>query len=365
MDEVLQESSIAFLFKERMRTVKILLTCLGGRFMLDTLMALRLASSFRLEIFGSDSDFTNAILFKDYIRKFYKVPRGSQEGYIDAIMHICKNEGINLVIAGSDEEVYSLAKHKTIFDAAGIIVTVDNFYTVSLLRDKWELFTYLESAGLRMPRFYRLRNSKDLMKVAEYFEYPKRKFVLKPRISRGARNVWIVGKGPGAHTLREVCNYFFEQKIVVSNYIATEFLPGNAYDVDLLSRDGNPICIVSRRRIWKNPLSSFSEGCIIEKNERVINLVKKIATLLKINYLYDFDCGEFADSTPAVYEINPRASGAVASALGGGVNMPLLLVQMALGMKLPRIKLKFGVEMFPITKMVFLRQNRRILCRYT
>ena len=341
-----------------MKTIRVLLTCIGGRFSVNTIDALRRSLNPKIRIIGVDSD--RDTITRNFVDRFYAVPWGVEKIYAGRLLDICKKENVEVLIPCADEEVLSIAQAKEAFERNGVITATDNLETLDLVMDKWKLFSHLRKSGVPTPRFELVSRIGDIGPAARALGYPRNKFVLKPRRSRGARNVWIIGKDKGSTALEDFYDHAKRNNIDRLDYIAMEFLPGPAYDVDVLSRCGQPLLIVPRRRVWRNRLSASSEGCITEKNKPLTELVARISSALKLNYAYDFDCGSFKDSAPAVYEINPRLSGAVAASLGGGVNVPLMLVRMAMGMKLPKFKINFDVSMFPVSKMLFIKKGRII-----
>lgn len=329
-----------------MEPVRVLLTCLGGRFSLNIIRALQLNRNPKIEIIGVDTN--SDVMAKHFVKRFYQVPHGSDEKYIPEILRICKRERIDIVSAGADEEVMAISADKKVFDGEGIICAVDNISTIHRIIDKLKLFDYLSKHKVPMPKYKLVHNIEDVEKAADYFGYPENKFVLKPRISRGARNVHIIGEDhEGEISLKRWSNDRKYLGSKVFEYLAMEFLPGPAYDIDVLAKNGDPLCIIPRRRLWKNKLSPFSEGCIVEKNAALTDFVAKIVKLLKLNYAYDFDCGTTADGKPAIYEINPRFSGAVAASLGAGVNIPVMLVKILTKTEIPKYDVRYGTRMFP------------------
>lgn len=339
-----------------MRSIRVILTCIGGRFGLNIIRALQQCDNPRVVVVGTDMD--RNIIARHFVKSFYTLPHGSESNYIPEMLRICKKEKIRIIIPGSDEEVMAISKAKDVFDNEGVACAVDNEENVSLVTDRWKLYNHLSSNGITMPRYKLVQKFEDVARIVDYFEYPKMKFVVKPRRSRGARNVWVIGEDRESTSLKDFRYYFNKVNANRADYVAMEFLPGPAYDVDVISNEGKPICIIPRRRIWKNKLSASSEGCLIERNTRLIQLASRIAKLLNLNYAYDFDCGSFSDSAYAIYEINPRISGAVTASLGAGVNVPAMLVKMLTGVKLPKINIKFNVAMFPVADMIFLDKGK-------
>ena len=335
--------------------ITVLLTCVGGRFSLNTIHALRQTSGVNLRLVGVDMDSDTVARF--FVDAFYPVPRGSDETYVSKISEICKKENVQILIPGADEEVVAISKSKTNLEVIGVKCAVDDFTNIELLSDKWALYRKLSENGLFSPNYSLVESLDQVENIAKDMGYPQKRFVLKPRTSRGSRGVWIIGREPGDNTLNDFISSFQDDGISRLEYIAIEHLPGPAYDVDVVADSGKIICVLPRKRIYKNVLSNFSEGHKAEHNTKIIETATSISRVLKLNYGFDFDYGSFADGTPAIYEINPRISGSVAAGMGSGLNIPAILVSMIGNMDLPKINIKFGVQMFPISDMLFMEND--------
>lgn len=339
-----------------MRRVRILFTCIGGRFALSVIKALRQSKNPKIDIVGADM--SPEPVAKYFVDAFYRVPHGSDKNYLSKVISICEREKVEIVIPSADEEVIAVSRGREALLKKGVVCSADKLETLELVTDKLRLFDFLSANGISMPRYKSVYTAKDIKSAAEYLGYPKRRFVIKPMRGRGARDILIVGEDKASVSLKKVISRIKGNNIKRLNSMAMEFLPGEAYDVDLLAKDGRVLCIVPRRRLWKNKLSPSSEGCVIEKNQTLTKFVTGISELLKLNYIYDFDCGSFPDGSPAIYEINPRSSGAVASSLGAGVNIPVMLVRMLKDFRVPVPDLKTGIRMFPVSDMYFLNKGK-------
>ena len=78
-----------------MRSVRILLTCLGGRFSVDTVMILRRSKNPPIRIVGVDMN--PNIIAKHFVDSFYKVPYGGDSKYIEIMMRICQKEKVEII----------------------------------------------------------------------------------------------------------------------------------------------------------------------------------------------------------------------------------------------------------------------------
>ena len=86
--------------------------------------------------------------------KFYKVPRMTEEGYIDVIFDICKKENITAVLSLIDPELSLLAKHRQAFEALGVTVIGSSYELCEMSLDKMEMFSWLKEHGYKAARSY-------------------------------------------------------------------------------------------------------------------------------------------------------------------------------------------------------------------
>lgn len=339
-----------------MKTIRLLLTCVGGYFSLCTLKALRQISWTDIVIVGTDAE--PDIVAKHYVDTFHVVPMGNHPKYIEALLGICKREKIDVVIPCSDEEAVAISKHRQVFTDSGIVCAVEDYEKIEFLNDKSKLYQTLLDNRIPVPKFKIISNIEEIKALADYFDYPHNKFVMKPISGRGSRGVWIVGEDDTSIKLDELFAHYISLEKEALALLAVEYLPGEAYDVDVIARNGKVICIIPRRRVYKNRLSNFSEGHLVEKNIEIINYAERVVSILNLNGPFDFDCGNFSNETPSVYEINPRLSGSVATGLGAGVNLLEILIKVLLEFPLPEIKIKYGVRMYPYHDMAFEKDGK-------
>ena len=86
--------------------------------------------------------------------KFYRVPRMTDDGYIDVIFDICKKEKINGVISLIDPELSLLAQNKEKFAELGVTVIGSNYELCEMTLDKWEMFNWLKNHGYNCAKSY-------------------------------------------------------------------------------------------------------------------------------------------------------------------------------------------------------------------
>lgn len=347
-----------------MSTLNVLITCVGGVFSLDTIRALRLDTELNVRVVGVDAD--PGVVNRWFVDSFHHVPKASTdpEDFADALLKVCRAESVEVVVPGADEEVYALSRVKKAFLDEGVKCAAEDWDKVALMRDKVQFFQRLAQSRIPLPKFAAASTAQDVAAAAPQLGYPDRRVILKPRTGRGARGLIVIDAKVDEYTTgSEARGYAIGNLDHVTENLsgvggdlglmAMEYLPGAIFDVDCVARDGVPLCIVPRRRLWDTPFSRGVEGHQIEHNQEIERLTEQITAALSLNYVFDCDFGTTADGRPGLLELNPRWSGSVAAGLAGGVNVPSILVRSMMGLELPTVDITFGAKAFPVTRMAF------------
>ena len=145
-----------------------------------------------------------------YYADFFKVvSNGKTKNFINQINKICKKNKINLIIPGSDEEALNLSKNKSKIETKITRIACVSFEVLKILSDKSKTYNYLEKFNIPAPIWYLARNKKELFKYIYKLNIKKKNIVIKPSVSRGGRNVYIISK--------KIKFKYFEKKIFKKN----------------------------------------------------------------------------------------------------------------------------------------------------
>lgn len=343
-----------------MTTVAI--TCIGGAFSYETISQLRADPALPVKVIGVDGDVRTHN--RHFVDAFHGVPLATRDpgGFVTAIREICARENVDVLIPCADEEVYAIAGEKDRFSPT--VCAVEGPGTLARLRDKVALFDHLRDRGVPLPAYAAVDSVPDLEAAAARLGYPRVPFILKPRSGRGSRGIMLVDARSGVIEAREgergltsgplaqIAGRLAQQGGAL-RLMAMEYLPGAVSDVDCVAVGGEPLCVVPRRRLWDDPFSRGVEGHEIVADAELEARTAEISRALTMNYAFDCDFGTAADGRPGLLEVNPRLSGSAAAALGGGVNMPLTLVRMALRLPVPSVHVKPGVRAYPVSRLEF------------
>lgn len=297
------------------KTIKMLLTCVGGRRALDIINILKNDKTYNYKIFGVDIN--EAPKIKKKLDKFYKVPNGDKQSFIHTILKIIKKNKIEFAIFGTDEEVINVSNNIYLFKNLSCFIPVMQKNKLNIITNKLKLFQKLNKKNISLAKWNIVKNINDLEKISKKF---KRNFVLKPVESRGGRNIFIVNDDK--KKIKKVCegseevqiNYNdlinkinIKKKLSFQPYIIMEKLFRPAYDIDVLSINGRILDLIIRKRLFLNPYKKHS----FSKNLEIKKYCTKIVKSLKLSYLFDIDLMVDKNNKPKILEINPRMSGTI------------------------------------------------------
>jgi len=141
-------------------------------------------------IVGTDRDKSSVGL--RWVDAGFVVPHCSTpEPYLAEIRRICACEGVQLVLPGSEKELQLLSGNVGVLSReTGAIVVCSPPQVLRVAMDKWETCRFLETAGLRFPRYARCDNPEQVEQLIEMAGFP---LLAKPVCGTGARGVFKVG----------------------------------------------------------------------------------------------------------------------------------------------------------------------------
>ena len=339
------------------KKITILLTCAGGDLSVQNIKLFKKSKVYeKINIIGVDTKKT--VVAKYFLDKYYQVPAPQSRRFIKVIKKIIKDNHIDLILAGSDEE--SLILTKLFSNIKNIKVANSNYVTLKILSNKIRTYEELEKNKIQTPLWSEIRNLKDLKKKFKFFKMKKINFCIKPAISRGGRDVYIIddslSKKVYFQNSREIhlnSKIFFKEAI---KYLKRKFplmimerLKGPVYDLDILSDKGKLITAVVRKRINS---ALPNEGHLIIKNNKLEKLAATLSKIFNLNYLHDCDLMLDKNNKFKILEINPRPSGSFS--IGAAAGYPLIdnILKLHKGEKIKKIKNKIKKKIVPYKELL-------------
>lgn len=339
------------------KKICILLTSVGGELAPQLINCFKKTKVFsKIKIVGVD--IKKNVLAKYFLDKYYQVPLTSSKTYIKKIKKIIKKEKVNLILPGSDEESLLIAQN--LEQKKNITIANSSFKTLKVLSNKIETYKKLEKHGILTPLWFEIKNAKELKNKIKLFNKKKINYCLKPSISRGGRDVFIINnKLKTKYYFQSSREIHLNQKIFFKDYlnkfkkkfpvIIMEKLIEPVYDLDILSKNGKLITTIVRRRINS---ALPNEGHLILKNNYLQKLAAKLSKIFNLNYLHDCDLMLDKNKKFKILEINPRPSGSFSICVEAGVPLTENILRLYSGDKLIKTPNKIKKKVVPYKQLV-------------
>ena len=271
---------------------------------------------------------------------FYQIPKASDSGFIDHIYRICDEQKVDVLLPLVTRELEVLAPNKERFLAIGTRIVVSDAQQLHAANDKLQLMQTLKQAGIPVAEFYTATTASEIAEHAHKLGYPHKKVCIKPALSNGSRGMRILDAGAGSfeaffeqkpgntHTTLESILKLFGDK-PLPTMLVMEFLRGEEYTADALLDNGEPLLLLPRKRIAMN--NGISVAGVFEENREIIEYATRVFRCMKLHGPNGLQVKRGEDGKFYILEINPRLQGSTTTAMGMGINLPVLAVKQAVG----------------------------------
>ena len=268
----------------------------------------------------------------------YLVPRSEAKEFLPAMLRLCEQQHISLLIPSRDEELPLFARHKRKFANIGTVVMVSDLATVETCQDKRLFIKFCRENNFTIPKSYESSN------LPADIQFP---LFVKPRFGKGGRQATLASS-------REELELVLTQ---MPEAIIQEFITSPEYTVDLFADfSGTVISVVPRERIYIFGGESFVSQT--SRNPVLIQEAIRLAGKLRLIGHNTIQC--FLDGGVVKFiEVNPRFGGAANLSFAAGAPTPLFLVKLLQGEKLEPVigQFKDGYVMLRYTDDLFLDQE--------
>ncbi len=244
--------------------------------------------------------------------KHFIVPRIDDEGYIDVILSICRENKIKAVLSLIDPELNLLAKHKQDFLDIGVIPIVSDHEVVEMCFDKYAMYKFLIQAGFKTTKSYIDKEIfyRDIDK--ENINFP---VFIKPIKGSASININKV-------TSKEEVELLFNR---FNNLMIQEFMNGVEYGadvyIDMIS--GEPVAIFTKEKIKMR--AGETDKSVSVKDEKLLDLIKMFVKKAGFKGIIDIDIFKVNDEY-YISEVNPRFGGGYPHAYECGINIPEMII---------------------------------------
>jgi carbamoyl-phosphate synthase large subunit len=249
--------------------------------------------------------------------KHFIVPRMGDEGYLDVILSICRENNIKIVLSLIDPELNLLAKYKQAFLDIGTVPIVSDSNVVEICFDKYKMFEFLVQNDFQTIRSY--IDKEDFFSGVEAgaINYP---VFVKPVRGSASINISKV-------TSKEEVELLFSR---FDNLMIQEYMDGTEFGIDVYIDliSGEPVSIFIKEKIKMR--AGETDKSVSIKDEKLFDIIKFFVKKAGFKGIIDIDVfkvnGEYYIS-----EVNPRFGGGYPHAYESGVNVPKMIINNILG----------------------------------
>jgi len=291
------------------------------------------------------------------------LPSAFSRNYLAAMLAICKKHQIDIILPLFSGELDSLAQARAAFKEIGVELLLPETKSVLMANNKGAFYEHLATLGIAIPAYKRVKSFDELENAVREMGYPAKTVCLKPEQGTGNR---------GFHVISEKHNRFrayFEMKPdntvctwsdIVSatvhcrpfpTMVAMEFLQGQEYGADVLSKNGEVLAMRIRKKLPPERLGMHFRVEYVQDNS-LEKLVHDTVAALKCSYVTSIDIRCDQKGNPYILEMNPRP-GAYIGMTCAEINLLAAAIDMLLGGKEVDMKayrtgrvVKMGVRYF-------------------
>jgi carbamoyl-phosphate synthase large subunit len=298
--------------------------------------ALQQSSTIQLMVADANPDASGRTLQEP----FFLLPKASDPAFIGEIRQLCKEKQVDVLLPLVTRELEILSAHKQEFLQAGTRIIVSDAEKLHLANDKLQLMQKLHQHGIAVAPYFAANTADEIATSAYALGYPEKKVCIKPALSNGSRGMRILDAGAGsfeaffeqkpgnAHTTLEYITELFGNSLLPS-MLVMEYLPGEEYTIDAFLDNGEPLLILPRKRIAMN--NGISVAGEFENNKEIMDYATAVFKAIGLHGPNGLQVKRNENGEFRILEINSRLQGSTTTALGMGINLPLLAVQQAIG----------------------------------
>ncbi|MBU3197384.1 ATP-grasp domain-containing protein [Clostridium algidicarnis] len=245
--------------------------------------------------------------------KHFIVPRMDEEGYVDIILSICKENNIKAVLSLIDPELNLLAENRQAFLDIGTTPIVSESDVVEICFDKYIMCEFLIKNGFKTIRSY--IDKEEFYKDVEsgIVDYP---VFVKPVKGSASININKV-------SAKEEIDLLFDNH---DNLMIQEFMDGIEYGadcyIDMISNETVAIFIKEKIKMR----AGETDKSVSVKDDKLFELIKKFIKVSGFKGIIDIDIFK-VDGEYYISEVNPRFGGGYPHGYESGVSIPKMIIE--------------------------------------
>jgi carbamoyl-phosphate synthase large subunit len=221
----------------------------------------------------------------------FRAPRADDDGYANAILELCRQHSVDLVVPTIDPELLPLSRATERFTEAGTHVSVSSPMLVEIARDKLKTAEFFAEHGVPAPHTW----AAEAVNGKTVLPWP---MLAKPRHGSSGRSVRVV------HDSQELATH-----AVGEPFIVQQLLQGREFTVNMFfDRAGKLRCAVPHERLQIR--AGEVEKGITRRLPSVLDAARRVADALPApRGALCFQAMVGPDDSVSVFEINARFGG--------------------------------------------------------
>lgn len=225
----------------------------------------------------------------------YRVPRITEDGYIDVILDICKKERVSAVLSLIDPELSLLAQNRERFAAMGVTVIGSSYDLCEMALDKMQMYHWLSLHGYPCARSYDDKDAfyRDL--EAGEIAFP---VFVKP--VRGSASI-AINKVPDKETLEQL--WAHHEGLMIQQLLKGQEIGADCY-IDMIS--GEPVSVFTKKKLLMR--AGETDKAVSFRDPALFALIERFVAECGWRGQIDIDIFD-VDGVYYISEVNPRFGG--------------------------------------------------------
>lgn len=244
--------------------------------------------------------------------KYYITKRITEDGYLEDILEICKNEQIDTLFTLIDPEISLISKNIDKFKEIGVKPIVSDYDKVEMCFDKYKMYNFLKENNFKTAKSY-------IDKELFYKDLEENKITfpvfVKPVKGSASLNINKVNS-------KEELDVIWKQ---ADDLMIQEFMNGQEYGadvyIDMISKE--PVLIFVKKKIKMRAGETDKSESF--KDDKLFELTKDFVKKAGFKGIIDIDIFE-VNGEYYISEVNPRFGGGYPHAYESGVNVPKMII---------------------------------------
>jgi len=258
------------------------------------------------------------------------------EAYVNYCLNFCKTHEIDIFIPRN--QVTTLIKYKQEFEKIGVkTMFIGDFDAYDILNDKIKTAEILKDTNVVLiPLTFKIDNINDYQSAYAKIKETGSSACMKPIVGIGGNGFKKISEdiselseiyNTNAFTIsKEHLDKVLSSNDKIEPFLMSEYMEDNEYSIDCLSKNGELVIAVPRRKVDR-----YRQN--IEYVEKLIEISRRVTKFFNLSYLYNIQV-KYHHGKIYLIEVNTRMSGGLHKACLTGVNFPYLAIKLLLDEKI-------------------------------